>query len=74
MGKYLEDLLCLSHSYVDPPDIAATDRNVETQVTGEGVCVVGVCRGRGSWGVSRSGGRGPGRVHCRRGAAGVTKR
>ncbi|CAE7409378.1 hypothetical protein AK812_SmicGene25000 [Symbiodinium microadriaticum] len=34
---------------MDPPDIAVTDRNVETEIVGEGVCVVGR--------VSRSGGR-----------------
>ena len=56
------DLPCLSNCHMDRPDIAATDRNVETQVAGQGVCVVGrVAEWRArvcvSWGGSRSGGR-----------------
>ena len=41
MVKYLEDLPCLSQNRMNRPDIAATDRNVETQVGFEGVCAMG---------------------------------
>ena len=37
MENFLEDLSYLSHNHMDPPEIVATDQNVETQVAGEGV-------------------------------------
>ena len=61
MVRYLEDLPCLSYCRMNRPDIVATDRNLETQVAGEGVCVVGSvaeCRARACRRVSRECGRG----------------
>ena len=60
MIRHLEGLSCLSHCRMNGPDIAATDQNVETQVAGAGVCVVGSVaewRARACPGVSRECGR-----------------